>query len=312
MSDGGMLTIAAFTVASTLVLLVAVLRSGRGATVDTRLQGLATDQGFGPGATFGASDFSVEIPGSRAAGLLMPKDEERKRRLRDRLIHAGLYKQNSTLFFVVTKVALIAFPIVLGLMASSAGVITVRHALFFGLVAGGLGTIIPSFWLDARKARRQTEIRRALPDALDVIVVCVEGGLSLPAAIERVSRELRTAHRTLSAEMGIVKREIQLGQSTGEALKRFADRFDVEELRSLAAVILQAERFGASIVKALRVHADSLRMKRRQMAEEQAQKASVKLVFPTVLFIFPALFVVIMGPAVFDIMEMFRQMAPTQ
>jgi tight adherence protein C len=146
-----------------------------------------------------------------------------------------------------------------------------------------------------------------MPDALDVIVVCLEGGLSLPGSIHRVSTELRTAHRTLAAEMTIVQREIQLGRSTGEALQRFANRFDVEELRSLASVILQAERFGASVIKALKVHADSLRLKRRQKAEEMAQKASVKLVFPTVLFIFPSLFVVLVGPAVFDIIGMFMK-----
>jgi tight adherence protein C len=137
----------------------------------------------------------------------------------------------------------------------------------------------------------------------------VEAGLSLPSALVRVSSELRTAHPMLAAEMTIVHREVQLGNSTGMSLRNFADRFDLEEVRSMASVILQAEKFGASIVNALRVHADALRRKRFQQAQERAQKATVKLLFPTVLFIFPAIFFVILGPAAFDIMEVLQDMA---
>ena len=182
------------------------------------------------------------------------------------------------------------------------------QGVIFGLIGGGFGAIAPGFWLDMQKKKRQKTLRRSLPDALDVIIVCLEGGLSLPGSFAKVSTELRTAHPMLAAEMSIVRREIQLGRSTGQALQRLAERFDVEEIRSMASVIVQAERFGASVVKALRIHADSLRMKRRQQAEEKAQKASVKLIFPTVLFIFPALFVVLIGPAAFDIMIMFEHM----
>lgn len=306
MSPTGILTLAAFGLVSSLVLLLWILFAGRKTAVATRLDGIADDGSFGYS---GESDHSMtQTPAAGAARLVLSNKEDEQRRLRDRLVQAGLYKENSTAFYVVAKLLLATIPIAMGVIASTAGLITLNQALFFGVLAGGLGTILPGLWLDAKKARRQTEIRRALPDALDVIVVCVEGGLSLPGAIARVSNELKAAHRTLSVEMGIVQREISIGYSTGEAMRRFADRFDLEELRSLSSVILQAERFGASVVNALRVHADSLRLKRRQLAEERAQKASVKLVFPTVLFIFPALFVVIMGPAVFDIARMFEQM----
>jgi tight adherence protein C len=147
-----------------------------------------------------------------------------------------------------------------------------------------------------------------MPDALDVIVVCVEGGLSLPASFARVSAELREAHPLLADEMSILQREVQLGRTTGEALREFADRFDVDELRSLASVVTQAERFGASIVNALRVHADTLRVKRHQNAEAMAQKAPVKLIFPTVLMIFPALYIVLMGPAAVQLLEMLENL----
>ncbi len=171
------------------------------------------------------------------------------------------------------------------------------------------GVLAPGLWLDKQKKKRQTDIRRALPDALDLLVVCVEAGLSLPAALVRVTKELRTAYPMLSMELIIVHREVQLGHSTGEALRRFADRFDLEELRSLSSVVRQAERFGASIVNALRVHAETLRHKRTEQARERAQKATVKILFPTLLCIFPAIFVVVVGPAAFGIIEMFSRMS---
>jgi tight adherence protein C len=166
----------------------------------------------------------------------------------------------------------------------------------------------PSFWLDSRKGARQTTFRRALPDALDLLVICLEGGLSLPGSLKRVASELRTAHPPLATELNIVQREIQLGRSPGESIQQMGFRTDLEEIRSLASVITQAERFGASLVKSLRVHAETLRVKRQQHAEELAQKASVKVLFPTLLCIFPAVFVVILGPAAYQILEMFANM----
>jgi tight adherence protein C len=223
------------------------------------------------------------------------------------LVQAGLYRRNSVVFYIATQVILFTAPFVGWIAAASAGWMTIRQALLYGVIGGLLGILAPSFWLDSQKKNRQTQLRRALPDALDVIVVCVEAGLSLPAAFTRVSSELRTAHPMLAAELIIVQREIQMGCSTGEALRRFAERFDLEELRSMSSVILQAEKFGASIVQALRVHADTLRVKRHQRAEERAQQAAVKLLIPTVLFIFPAIFIVLLGPAAFDVYELFIQ-----
>src|SRR5262249_32991220 len=181
-------------------------------------------------------------------------------------------------------------------------------SVLVGALLGAFGMIGPSLWLDKRKAARQTAFRRALPDALDVMVICLEGGLSLPGAIRRVGGELRTAHPMLAAELNIVQREIQLGRSPGEALQHFATRCDLEEVRGLASVIAQAERFGASIVKALRVHAETLRVKRLQYAEEMAQKAATKLLIPTILCIFPCVFVVVMSPAVIQLMDIFARM----
>jgi tight adherence protein C len=260
------------------------------------------------GSSAPPNDLTGDPSASGRPSRLLPGDEEQRRRLGDRLIQAGLYKRGSVAFYVTAKLVLALLPVLIGIVAAGAGVLTFRQAIMFGVPTGVFGTIIPSFWLDIKKRQRQAALRRALPDALDVIVICVEAGLSLPAAFVRVSQELRTAHPMLAGEMTIVQREVQMGCSTGEALRRFADRFDLEELRSLASVVLQAEKFGASVVKALRVNADWLRTKRYQRAEEKAGQAAVKLLFPTIFFIFPALYVVLLGPAFLDIVKMLAEM----
>lgn len=234
--------------------------------------------------------------------------DERRKRLGERLIHAGLYKPNSMAFFYATQAALGIVPIVIGFAAATMGFAPLPVAIVLGAMTGVGGIVAPAFWLDSQKRRRQTEMRRALPDAMDLLVICVEAGLSFSAALVRITKELRTAYPMLSLELMIVHREIQLGHTTGEALKRFGDRFDLEEIRSLASVIKQADRFGASIVNAIRVHAETLRHKRLESARERAQKATVKLLFPTVLCIFPAMFVVILGPAVFQVLKLFDDM----
>jgi tight adherence protein C len=225
------------------------------------------------------------------------------------MVQAGFYRRSAVVLYFIVRVGMMLGPLALGIVVANLGLVTMRTGLMYGALAGVFGTVAPSFWLDYMKAKRQLRLRRALPDALDVIIVCVEAGLSLPAALTRVAKELSTAHPMLAAELAICQREVQMGYSSGEALRSFSERFDLEELRSLASVVQQAERFGASIANALRVHADSLREKRFQRAEEMAQKAVVKLVFPTVFCIFPALFVVLVGPALFRIFEMFDRLA---
>lgn len=231
--------------------------------------------------------------------------EERRQKYGERLVQAGLYKRGSMGIFVATQVALFALPTAVGIVAAALGFTTLPRGIFVGVFLGILGIVGPGLWLDAMKRNRQTTIRRSLPDALDLLVVCLEAGMSLPAAMVRITKELRSAYPMLAMELIIVHREVQLGASSGEALRRFGDRFDLEELRSLSSVICQAEKFGASITKAIKVHADTLRHKRMEQAKLRAQKAVVQLLFPTVLCIFPAVFVVLLGPAVYDIIEMF-------
>jgi tight adherence protein C len=233
----------------------------------------------------------------------MTRRIEQQERRRERVVQAGLYHRNAAVAFALVRVFLAVSLVGLGFIVSLLGWLPLYVSVLVGLVCGLVGTIAPSFWLDHVKRLRQTKIRRALPDALDVVVICLEGGMSLTGALARVARELGTAHPLLALELAIVERESGMGFTTGEALRRFANRIDLEELRSLSSVIIQVEKLGGSITKALTVYAETLRMKRHQRAEELAQKAAVKILFPTLFCIFPGLFIVILGPAAIRIYQ---------
>jgi tight adherence protein C len=296
------ITLPIFMAVSSFTLLILMLVAGRRSRIDVRLDALS-----GKGPVSLDQDNVTQLARSALPALgapLVPEDKEARTRLQGRLMHAGLYSRQAMVLFLGVKMLLILAPLVLGLTLGILGVLSIRDGLIFGALAGILGMIGPSFWLDSRKKTRQISFRRALPDALDVLVICLEGGLSLSGALRRVASELHGAHPLLAQELNIVQRQMQLGRSTGEALRQFADRADLEELRGLASVVIQAERFGASLVKALRVHADSLRYKRLLVAEELAQKAAIKILFPTVFCIFPGIFVVILGPGVIQIIEL--------
>lgn len=283
---------------ASFVVLVALLFTSGEAKVASRIERVAPQPVRRPAATAPTGSLS------RVGAALLPEDETRLGRIRTRMMQAGLYRKHSTALFTGIRLVCMLAPLLVGLVLSLVGMMTLPQGVATGVLVGLLGYLMPAVWLSHLKRGRQTQIRRALPDALDVIVVCLEGGLSLSGSMEKVSQELGDAHPLLAAELAIVRREIQLGRTTGEALRQFADRFDAEELRSLASVVIQAERFGASIVKAFRVHADGLRLRRYQLAEAKAQRAPVQLIFPTVLCIFPALYIVLMGPAGVEIMKL--------
>ena len=183
-----------------------------------------------------------------------------------------------------------------------------RQNPFFILGFAALaGYLLPEFWLTSRVRRRQHSIRLSMPDALDLLVVCVEAGLALDQALLRVSQELRIAHPQLSEELDLVSAEMRVGKTRIDALRELADRTGVDDVKALVAMLVQTDRFGTSIARSLRVHSDDLRTKRRQRAEERAAKTTVKMVPPLVFFIFPALYVVILGPAVISIARQFLQ-----
>jgi tight adherence protein C len=295
-----------FLMASSLSLLVATLVGGRRTRLDARLRDLSGRGHALPEADMMEQLARLTLP--KLGAPLVPNDEDERALLHTRLVHAGCYGRQAMAVFLGVKIVLMIAPAFVGLFLGLAGLWPLPHGVAVGSVLGAAGMIGPSFWLDKKKAARQMEFRRALPDALDVMVICLEGGLSLSAALRYVAEDLRTAHPLLADELSIVQREVQLGLSPGESLRKLAERADLEEMSSLAAVIIQADRLGASLVKSLRVHADSLRLKRRQRAEELAQKAGTKILFPTIIFIFPALFVVILAPGMIQIMNMMSLM----
>jgi tight adherence protein C len=238
---------------------------------------------------------------------LMPETEQEQTRLQQRLIHAGLYSQTALARFLGLRVVLLIGGLLAAVAIGLSGLFSLVPGLLLGCTLVALALVGPGLWLDWKIRDRQRSFRRALPDVIDVITICLEGGLSLPEAIRRVSEELETAHPALGEEMIIVQREMLLGLSAGEALRKFASRSGLPEVRHLASVILHAERYGVSTVAAMRVEADGMRQARQQRAEEMAQRAAVKILFPTLLLIFPAIFIVVLGPAVYGIMEAFSK-----
>jgi tight adherence protein C len=172
---------------------------------------------------------------------------------------------------------------------------------------GGLGFLLPRFILKRMINERQNRIRLGLPDALDLTVICVEAGLALDQALTRVGEDLYHAHPDLADEFHLVNLEMRAGKPRAEALRNLVDRTGVDDIRSLVGTLIQTDRFGTSVAQALRVHSDSLRTERRQRAEEQAAKTTIKMVPPLVIFVLPSIIFVTIGPA---IIELIRQLGP--
>jgi tight adherence protein C len=223
--------------------------------------------------------------------------------LRLRLIQAGYPNASAVPLYLGTRVLL---PAALGvgslLLLPILGFSAIKVIL--GVVYfTGLGYILPTLIVGMRIRRRQKEMQRALPDALDMLVVSVEAGLGLNQALVRVADEIFRLSPVLSEQMTLVNLEIRAGTAREEALRNLADRTGLADIGSLTGMLIQTDRFGTSVAQALRIHADTMRTKRRQRAEEAAAKTTIKLIFPLVFCIFPALFVVILGPAMIQIME---------
>ena len=181
------------------------------------------------------------------------------------------------------------------------------NPLLLFAVAALAGYILPEIWLVARTQSRQHRLRLAVPDGLDLLVICVEAGLGLDQALLRVSQELQITHREFSEELQLVTAEMRLGKTRTDALRELARRTGIDEIKSLVGMLVQTERFGTSIAQSLRVHSDDLRTRRRQRAEEMAAKLGVKMVPVLVFFIFPALMTVILGPAAIGIFRFFTK-----
>ena len=229
--------------------------------------------------------------------------------LRIRFLQAGLRGPMVPSVFWGTKLMLsMALPILFFITRFSFSnffdtFLTTNHTILIYVVLALIGFYLPALWLSDRISRRKVRLQHSLPDALDFMVVCVEAGLGLNAAISRVSEEIAPSHKDLGEELKIVNLEIRAGKARRDALRNFALRSDIEDVRQLVTVLIQTERFGTSLTQALRVFSDSFRQRRSEIAEERAHKLPVKLVFPMMLFIFPSIFVVAGAPAMVTILR---------
>jgi tight adherence protein C len=239
--------------------------------------------------------------------IVMPTSNEEQSQLRTKLNCAGYRAQQAQTIYLASKTAVLCLGAIVGAVVGTSLGYDLKGILACMMFAGGVGFIAPSMWLSGAIKSRQDKIRRGLPDVLDLLVVSVESGLALDSALKRVGEEMNIVHPEVSEEFRIATMETQMGIPRGESLDNMAQRVALDELRSLVSVIAQAERFGTSVASALRNQGNAMRTKRRQQAEERAQKTAVKLMIPLVLFIFPAMGVVLAGPAGIRLMEAFAK-----
>ncbi len=235
--------------------------------------------------------------------LSRPTDAKELGRLRASLRQAGFQGERAMVSYLAIKLMLCFGLGGMVLWYNTVQPQPLPYAAFFTLLLMTLGLYLPNFWLHGRVTERKSKINKTLPDALDLIVTCVEAGLGLDAALNRVSQEIAPSAPILSQELAQAALEMRTGVSRGEAFRRLARRTGVEELHSLAAIIIQTEIFGTSVAKSLRIQAEGMRVRRTQLAEERAAIVGVKLTIPLILCILPSLFAVLMGPAVVKIFK---------
>lgn len=270
-----------------------------------RLQELDDPRGAGMAPTI-----EVNTMGSLAARLaepinkLVPPSAADAKKLQVQLMQAGFRSASAPGVYRVTQLFLmIALPALLALLWTTMAR-PLNSLMIPALLAIGVGFILPRFILNRMIANRKLRITWGLADALDLMVITMEAGLGLNAAMLRVCEELKTVHPDISKEFELANLEIRVGRERSEALRNLADRTGVEDLNSLVGMLIQADRFGTSIARAVRVYSDSLRTKRRQRAEQAAQKAAFKLLLPLGALLFPTMFIIILGPALLNISDM--------
>ncbi len=282
------------------------------ATQSARLKERVSGTPAGSGTSAVLSNLGKQISGvfENLGSKIGPKDEEEVSKNRLALVQAGLRTANAAMMFQGSKGALAL------LLAGS--FLTIRFLFlddmslpltcFGGVALAAMGIYGPELWLRKRIQARQLDVSNELPDALDLLVVCVESGMGLDQAIERVCEELKTSGPVISAELKLLTLELRAGKARGDALRSLSDRVGLDDLSSLTSLLIQADIFGISVGRTLRVYSDAMRTKRSQRAEEKAAKLPVLLLLPLVLFILPALFVAIMGPSIILFMDVFAKM----
>jgi len=234
---------------------------------------------------------------------LESRSELEQSNLKIRLANAGYARPNASRNFLAIKTVSLGLGLFLG---GSFGFYSAgfgKNSWMSLAIGGGIGFFLPELILTLKKWSRQQKIFLQLPDALDLLVVCVEAGLGLDSGLRRVSEELATGAPEVCAELATANMQLQMGKARRDVLHDLGIRTGVDDVRALAAILIQADRFGSSIAQALRVQSDTMRVKRRQIAEEKAAQTAVKMIFPLVLFIFPGIFVILVGPAAIQLKE---------
>jgi tight adherence protein C len=294
-----LLPLLAFLFASLLVVGAAMMFSSTGTTAIERRLGEITIGAGSLEADGDKSEYGKAIVDMlKRVGSVAPRSASETGKLQQRLITAGYRSREAMVVFFGIRAA---FALALfGLVMS--GVIF-HPNMPAALAACGFGYLLPGIVLARLAKKRQHRIRLGLPDALDLLVVSVEAGLGLDQAIQRVAAELDFAHPDLSQELALINLELRAGKARVEALRNLADRTQVDDIISLVAMLVQTDKFGTSVAQSLRVHSETVRTKRRQRAEEAAAKTGVKMVFPLVFCIFPAIWVVTIGPAVIKFVQ---------
>jgi len=281
---------------------VVVMLSGAMDPVRRRLQALETAGGRNT-RSWGAVIADAVQPFAR---YLMPTSGKEHGTMQERFIRAGIYSPRAMpVFYGVKTVLAILFLVGWMLASSLLPKLTSQQVIVFGAMAAFIGLMIPNFVLNRKVESRQRALRHAFPDALDLLVVCVESGLGLAAGLQRVGIELEVSHPELAGELERVTAEMQAGLEREAALRNLATRTGLEDIRSLVGLLVQTMRFGTSVADALRVYSEEFRDKRTQAAEELAAKLGTKMIFPMVLCFFPGFFVVAVGPAIIRLVAAF-------
>ncbi len=286
--------------------------SGRKKGAEARLEQLRDPRrkrrgGAGDGKGSDAFADILEKATPMLAKPLQSKNAAEQSKLKERLVHAGFRRESAPTVFLGMKLLLLIVGLLLGggtlLLVAGVSKTTLLRSGMIGIGMFFLPDIV--VWFIAKK--RKEAIFLSLPDTLDLMVVCVEAGLGLDQAMRKVAEELQKAYRIICDEFAICNFQLQMGKTRSEVLTELGMRTGVDDLRALASILIQADKFGSSVGQALRVQSDSMRTRRRQLAEEKAAKTAVQLIFPLVLFIFPGVFVVLVGPAA---ITMVREMFP--
>jgi tight adherence protein C len=247
---------------------------------------------------------------SKFAALIAPRSDRERLRVDKLLMYAGYRSANArTVYFGVKALLVMILPVLVLLASPMFPKITTNQLMLYAACAGYAGWIGCSIWLDRQVAKRQRALRAGFPDALDLLVVCVESGSGLAPALQRVADELAVSHPALADELTLVNAEMRAGVERGAALRNLAERTGLDDIRGMTALLVQTMRFGTSIADALRVYSEEFRDKRTQAAEEIAAKVGTKMIFPLVLCLFPSFFLVAIGPAVIGLFDAFTKLA---